>query len=201
MNYVKLYVYSVRTAEPALYIRGGFRRPFVLTTLLSPEFQKLVATVPEERPIYALIVDKNQIKSGELAQLVSRPVTGDDEVVLIPCGINSLFLPLYAGEMNAGARSLRPGVIIDRALMFSSGSPMGHIDEALIDNPLDILKRKELTVSKGSVASTRSIAESIWKVRSKIFITGKRISLSEEERFKNIKDSAEEKYGTKSSKG
>jgi len=188
MIYIKLYVYMNRQ-EPAVYVRGGFRRSFLVTRQSSPEFRKMLARIPAERPLYALTIDKKQVKNGDLSKLFPNLMTTlEDEVLLIPCGVNSLNLPLYTdAQVNGGgARTIRGGVVIERALLFSDGNYDGYIDETFIDNPLDILKNKQVTISRGTISSTREVASALWKERNKVMVVGKRIRESEDLRIETI---------------
>jgi hypothetical protein len=184
MTYVKLYVYTGKQ-DTSIFRRGGFRRPFIVTTKRSPDFRMLIDQIDPSRPLYALCIFKEAIRNGELSKIIDvQNMEKDDEVILLPCGINSTKLPLYSSNVtSAGApRMIREGIEISRAIMFSRGNYEGYVDEMFIENPLDILKKKQITMSKGQAANTSEVASALWKERNKVTVVSKYLREAEEKR-------------------
>jgi len=168
MVYGRLYVYYARTGDKQVYNRGGFYRSMIITRLKAPDFKIFVSCVSQDKPLYALVCKTSQLVRGPLAFMEDELVNGD-RVLVIPTGLNTKDLPLVPAEGTQNMdTNLRAGVLIEKALLFSSLDPEGYIDEDLISNPLDLLKRSALAISRNDVASPGDIASTIWKLRNQI---------------------------------
>jgi len=186
MVYMKLYVYSWSRAASSPYVRGGYRRTFLVSKKSDPSFIELVSRIPEEKPLYTLVADKDNIGEGDLECVLeySGKLSKNDDIILIPCGMNNIHLPMYS--VGDSHDMIRTGVVVTKALMFSSGNTKGYVDKNLIENPLDLLKNQDITVSLGSVANVSEVAASLWNARNKVSVIGKGVTESEIERIKQL---------------
>jgi len=140
----------------------------MITSLKDPEFRTFLDDFSEARPLYALTARTDQLAHGPLDFMESRLKKGD-RVVLIPAGLNTTAMPLvHQDNLDDVDTFLRTGVQVEKALLFSAQDKKGYIDEDLIDNPLDLLKRQSLAVSTKDIASVSEVVSAIWKQRNSL---------------------------------
>lgn len=183
MIYMRLYVLINMDRKSGVYGYGGVTRKFLITTRKSPEFEKILDKVPEDKPLYCLLLDSSRLGVGDLSFMKERLLGEGDQVILIPGGTDET-LPLVSDpSVEVEGRYIRAGVYIERALLFDSKNRDGYIDEELISNPLDLLRNKPVTALKKDLACARDIAGILWGLRNDIHVVSKLILEREEERI------------------
>lgn len=184
MIYGRLYVYQSRSRQKKVYERGGFYRAMIVTRMKAPDFKLMISHVSSERPIYALVCKTSHLEQGPLSFMEQELVKGD-RVLVIPTGLNTTELPLVPADGTQDVDiHLRGGVVIEKALLFSKDDPKGYIDEDLISNPLDLLKRTALAVRRNDIANPGEISSIIWKLRNQLSLVSIATHIREEKKAK-----------------